>query len=275
MKYKLIVLDMDGTLLNRNKEVTMENQIALKKAREKGIQVAIATGRVFSSARFYANMLGIDSPIIACNGALIKEAKSNEIIYANPIDKVDLLKSLEIFRRHQVYFHTYDENTIYVESLGFSSSIYNDWNENQSEENKIPIKKLENSYLYFKDNAIETLKIMAVDEDAEKMLQIKDELAEIYGIELNKSWYNNLEVMNKGVSKGKAIEMLSKIYGIKREEIISFGDHFNDLSMKNHSGTFVAMGNAEEDVKKEAHYITSSNDESGVAKGIEKFVLDI
>jgi len=79
--------------------------------------------------------------------------------------------------------------------------------------------------------------------------------------------------MSKGVSKGKGIDMLSKIYKVQPDEIIAFGDNFNDLSMKDYVGTFVAMANGEEYVKKQAHYVTTSNDDSGVAKGIEKLVF--
>lgn len=275
MKYKLIVLDMDGTLLNSNKEVSIENKKALKKAQDSGIQVAIATGRIFTSARFYARLLGITAPIIACNGALVRDQNSNEVIDINPIDKEDALKVIEVFKKYNVYFHIYDEEKIYVEKLGFSSSIYSAWNEDQSDENKIPIEKLEDTIGYFKSNNINILKLMAVDDDNTKMDTIRKELEGINSITIDKSWHNNLEVMSKGVSKGKGIEMLTKIYKVEPEEIIAFGDNFNDLSMKHYVGTFVAMGNGEEYVKKQADYVTTSNDDNGVAKGIEKLVLNI
>ncbi len=273
MKYKLIVLDMDGTLLNNKKEVSLENQNALNKAQGLGIEVAIATGRVFTSARFYAKLLNIKTPIIACNGAIIRDEATNEVIDINPIKKEDALKVIESFKRHNVYFHIYDEDKIYVEELGFSSSIYKDWNEDQSDENKVHIEKLEDAAVYFKTNNIKILKMMAVNEDHTKIDSIKKDLEGIDSIALDKSWYNNLEVMNKGVSKGKGIHMLSKIYKVKPEEIIAFGDNFNDLSMKDYVGTFVAMGNGEVYVKEQAHYVTASNNDSGVAKGLEELVF--
>jgi len=235
--------------------------------------VAIATGRIFTSARFYAKLLGIKAPIIACNGALVRDDSTNEVLNMNPIKKEDVLKVIDSFKRHNVYFHIYDEEKIYVEELGFSSSIYNAWNEDQSEENKIQIEKLEDAYDYFKINNVNILKMMAVDDDHANIDGIKKELEGISSIALDKSWHNNLEVMSKGVSKGKGIEMLSKIYKVEPDEIIAFGDHFNDLSMKDYVGTFVAMGNGEEYVKEQAHYVTASNDDSGVAKGIEELVL--
>lgn len=273
MKYKLIVVDMDGTLLNSKKEVSLENQNALKKAQDNGIQVAIATGRIFTSARFYAKLLGIETPIIACNGAIVRDDGNNEVLDINPIAKEGALKIIEIFKRHNVYFHVYDEEKIYVEELGFSSAIYNDWNEDQSEENKIHIEKLEDAISYFKTKDIQILKIMAVDDNKEKMADIKRELEKINNITVDKSWHNNLEVMGKGVSKGKGIEKLREIYKVDSKEIIAFGDNFNDLSMKDFVGTFVAMENGEDYVKKQAHYVTTSNDDNGVAKGIEELVF--
>lgn len=274
MNYKLVVLDMDGTLLNSRKEVSKENQNALKMVQEKGILVAIATGRIFTSARFYAKILGIKAPIIACNGALVRDDSTNEVLDINPINKEAVLKVIHSFRKHNVYFHIYDEEKIYVEKLGFSSAIYDAWNEDQSEENKIHIEKLEDAYDYFKNKDINILKMMAVDDDNSKIESIRKDLEGIADISLDKSWHNNLEVMSKGVSKGKGIDMLRKIYKVRPDEIIAFGDNFNDLSMKDYVGTFVAMGNAEEYVKNKADYVTTSNDDSGVAKGIEELVIN-
>ena len=91
-------------------------------------------------------------------------------------------------------------------------------------------------------------------------------------IEVDKSWHNNLEVMNKGVSKGKAIQQLGEILGVAKQDIIAFGDNYNDLSMKDYSGAFVAMGNSDEAIKEAATFVTTSNDENGVAEGIKKYV---
>lgn len=273
MEYKLIVVDMDGTLLNSDREVTKENREALKRAQDRGVKVAIATGRIFTSARSYARLLGIKAPIIACNGAIVRDDHTNEVLDISPINKEDAIRVIESFKKHNVYFHIYDEEKIYVEELGFSSSIYNDWNEDQSEENKIKIEKLEDAANYFKINNVNILKMMAVSDDHTIINSIRKDIEGIDSITLDKSWHNNLEVMAKGVSKGRGIHMLSKIYNIKPEEIIAFGDNFNDLSMKDYVGTFVAMGNGEEYVKDQAHYVTSSNNDSGVAKGIDKLVF--
>lgn len=275
MKYKLVVLDMDGTLLNSNRQISEENKKAISKLQNSGIKIAIATGRIFTSARFYTRLLGIKTPIIACNGAIVRDDDSNKTLDMKPIAKEDLLKVIQIFEKYEVYFHIYDEENIYVEKTRFNSRIYSNWNEDQSKKNKVHVEKIENTLDYFCSNNINGLKITAVDDDNKKMDFIREELKEINGITVDKSWHNNLEVMNKAVSKGNGIKMLSNIYNVKSEDIIAFGDNFNDLSMKDSVYTFVAMGNAEEYVKGQADYVTDSNDNNGVAKGIEKLIFNI
>lgn len=274
MKYKLIVVDMDGTLLNSNNEVSTQNQNALKKAQENGIIVAIATGRIFSSARAYCRMLGLKAPIIACNGALIKYENTEEVLYSGNMEKEDAIKVVEIFKKHDVYFHFYDKETMYIDAKRFDFNIYKEWNEAQSEENKVEVVKVEDPVNYILNNDVQILKLMAVEDDNEKVNKIRKDLENIENIIIEKSWHNNIEVMLSGTSKGKGIERLSEIYNIRAEEIIAFGDNYNDLSMKDYVGTFVAMANGEDYVKSQAHYVTASNDEHGVAKGIEDLIFN-
>ncbi|AOY76354.1 Cof-type HAD-IIB family hydrolase [Clostridium formicaceticum] len=273
MKYKLVVLDMDGTLLNSKHQITQENKKALKEAMDQGISVAIATGRIYTSAGFYARLLGISTPIIACNGALIKESLKEEAIYSNPIKKEDVLKVIDLCKKNNIYFQFYDEENFYVETLKHSALKYQDWNKEQKEEDRIKILQLEDAITYLKRKDIKVLKISIMDDDLEKLEKVKNAISKMNTIEINKSWYDNIEVMNKGVSKGKAIEALGGILNVSREEIIAFGDNYNDLSMKDYVKTFVAMGNGETYVKQQADYITASNDESGIAKGIYNVVL--
>lgn len=274
MQYKLIVVDMDGTLLNSQKEVSERNKKAVKEALNSGVNVAIATGRIYTSARFYAKLLGIYTPIIACNGALIRDFRNNRPIYCNSIKQEDSINIAQICKKHNVYFHFYDDERFFVEKLGYTSLKYYQCDEKNAEEDQIHFVKIENTVDYLEKNDIEILKFVIIDDNMEKLKNVKKELQEINTLEISKSWYNNIEVMTKGVSKGKAVGKLREIYQLKREEIIAFGDNYNDLSMKDYVGTFVAMGNGEEIVKQQAGFITTSNDEDGVAIGIEKLVLN-
>lgn len=109
--------------------------------------------------------------------------------------------------------------------------------------------------------------------DHEKLMKAKQEIAKFDDLEVVSSWTNNFEIMAKGTSKGRAVEKLTKILGISKDEVICIGDSENDLSMIEFAGLGVAMGNADDIIKEKANYVTDTNVNSGVGKVIEKFVL--
>ncbi len=273
MNYDLIVLDMDGTLLNGESKVSDENRRVLELAVKKNVQIAIATGRIFTSARSYAELLGIYTPIIACNGGLIRNYSDLEILYKNSIAKADALEVIRICNQHKIYFHIYDADNLYVEEakLSFLEEMY--WKGRKRSDEAVSIVLAKEMESYLTNTEIEALKFVIVDEDPERLKLLRRELEAIPTVDVDKSWFNNLEVMNKGVSKGKAIARLAKQLNIPKDRIIAFGDNYNDISMKEAAGTFVAMGNAEEPVKQRADYITTTNNENGVAAGIMKLVF--
>lgn len=273
MQYKLIVVDMDGTLLNTNHEVSKETRETLAKAMEKGVKVGIATGRIYPSARYYGNLLGLSTPIIACNGAIVKDEEKGEIIFSDTMQKDDVIKIINICKENNIYFHFYDHDRFYIERERYNSLDFQDWTFKESMEDQVGITQLEDAIGYVEKNNIDVLKITILDEDMDKLENIRNQISQISTIEIDKSWYNNMEIMNKEVSKGKGIEALAKKLGIEKDEIIAFGDNYNDLSMKDYVKTFVAMENGVDSVKEKADYVTASNDENGVAKGIKKFVL--
>ena len=106
----------------------------------------------------------------------------------------------------------------------------------------------------------------------DKLRRVREDLSKIEDIERTSSWYNNIEIMHKGANKGEALKALIKYLGIDREEVIAFGDNYNDLPMIELAGLGVVMGNADEAVKEKADYVTSTNMEDGVAKAIYKFL---
>ncbi|MBF8981942.1 HAD family phosphatase [Lutibacter sp. B2] len=264
---------MDGTLLNSNHEVSEKNKAALKECVEKGVHVAIATGRIYTSARVYAKHLEILTPIIACNGAMIRNMKTDEVLYESHIKKEDCLKVVEIAKKNQIYFHYYSGDTFYTEELEYSSVFYSEWNKTLNEEDQIKIQLVEDAYAHIKNSKEPIYKIQMISEDPEMLMKMRKEVEKISSIECCKSWHNNIEIMNKGVSKASAIKELEKLLNVQQEEIICFGDNENDISMLNYAGMGVAMDNAEDIVKQNADYITATNNEDGVEKALRKFVL--
>ncbi len=277
MEYKMICIDMDGTLLNSKHEVSERNKKAIKEAIEKGIVVAITTGRIFKSAKIYADLLGIETPIVASNGGFIKEQDKEEIIYKSALT-YDQLKVIDsVIKKHNlnVYYNLY--NGIILEKTLNENHAYKQTNRKaKRNEDKITILENVDVDKAFKENEGDILKAICIEnENIDALNRAKKELREIEGLEVVSSWSNNFEVMPKGTCKWSGIKQLAKILGIKENEIICIGDSENDLSMIQNAGFGIAMGNARKDVKEAAKYITDNNECDGVGKAIEKIVLGI
>lgn len=264
---------MDGTLLNSNKNTSKENIMAVKAAINKGIQVIICSGRVFSGAKAFAKLLDLEGPIITCNGALIKDLKTEEVLYSNYMKKEDCLKIVEICHEFGVYFHTFIENTLYTEKLAYSSLFY--WNKNKEvpESDRIGIELVSDMTEIIQATPHSILKFIIISEDPEVLIKCRSKVGEIPSVSLTSSDSNNFEVMNKGVNKGNGIRVIAQKFNVEKEEIMAIGDNENDLDMFEAAGFKVAMGNAEEKVKAVADFITLSNDEHGVEEAIKRFVL--
>ncbi|MBS4537790.1 HAD family phosphatase [Clostridium sp. D2Q-11] len=273
MKYKLIAIDMDGTLLDNEGKVSEENRKAIKMATDKGIQVVISTGRIFTSAIYFAKFVGVITPIIACNGAYVSEYHRENVLLHHPINKEDVQKIIEVFEKNNLYYHFYDNEIFYTKDLDYNSLKYYEWNEKQKEENKIHIEIINNPIEFVHNNDIKIYKFVVMDKDIEKIMRVRKELSLNENIEIVSSWHSSLDIMYKGVSKGKALKELCNIYDIKREEVIAIGDNENDLSMLEFAGTSVAMENGIDLVKEYATFVTDTNDNDGVAKAIKKYIL--
>lgn len=271
--YKLIVTDMDGTVLGGDHKITEENMRALREADERGVKVVFATGRFHDSAKEHVTFLEEVMPIVSSNGAIIKHPITNEVLYCNSIDKDISLKIVETLDNLDLSYQIYTDNEILQKY--------------KTEEEKIKMQDfIKNTFsdkteIIFKKDLKEDIKDLNILKfnvvDFERPLLMKEarkEVEKIEGLEVTSSWNDNVEIMNAGSSKGSAVKFLCELLNIDKEEIIAFGDNYNDISMLEYVGMGVAMGNAEEDVKKIASYITESNTESGVAKAIDDLVLE-
>lgn len=272
--YKLICIDMDGTLLNDEKEVSEKNIKLIKEADKKGVKIAICTGRPFSSAILYSEKLGIKTPVITANGAYIRNSEDDKVIYKSILGVENCKAILKELQEMDLCAHFHGTNFILVNDIDKISHKYLEMNETLPVEKQIKIMEIDNWDDTFIKYENEILKCVASDEDYQKISKAKDiMLKTLSDVEIVSSFRDNFEIMGGGVSKGRAAEVLASYYGIDKEEVICIGDNENDLSMIEYAGLGVAMGNAEEFVKKSAQYITDTNNEDGVAKVIEKFII--
>ena len=272
-KYKMVVMDMDYTLLNKQKEVSSRNKEALADAMKKGVHLVAATGRIYSSARFYTRLLGMNTPIIASNGAIIKDDYTNKVMFQSILLDEIALEMIKLCRKNGLYCHLYSEDAVYTEKIINISQKYEEWNQTLKKEDRINVKVVESLEKTVEEERGKILKAVVVDDDEKKLASIRNEIMSTEKVSVSQSLKDNLEVMNKGINKGNAIRILGEIYGINREEIIAIGDNENDISMIEYAGLGIAMGNAVDTLKERADYITGNYDEDGVAQAIEKFVL--
>lgn len=275
MSIKLICIDMDGTLLMDQHNISSEDKEAIQEAVEAGVHVAITTGRVYNCAKLYSDLIGLKTPIIASNGAFIGE-KNNQSIYNNPLEIEDIMDFLNITKKYGLFSYlTANFGIVSLEELP-ENNIYKVLNKTLKEEDRIKlevIKDIEKAYNLYPN---QILKGVCISKDnKEALLKAKEELHKLSpNLEIVSSWNDNFEIMKKGSSKGAAVEQLTKYLNLSRDEVMCIGDSENDLSMIEFASIGVAMGNAIDKVKDAAQYITDDNTNSGVAKAIRKFVLN-
>lgn len=274
MKYKLIAIDMDGTLLNSENQVSKRNREALYKAMEKGIYVVLTTGRILPSAFYYGKSMNLDNPIIACNGAIISNGGVENIIYKN---KMNLESSKEIVKladKYKIHYHFYDKNTFYTSEVSEGIEQYYPSFPDALREQGIEVEILENVLETLEEEKTNIYKFVFIEDDLDKLSKFRGEINNLDGIQVSSSWYNNLEIMNEGVSKGSSLEYLGNKLNIGKSQIMAIGDNENDISMLKIAGLAVAMENGDDAIKKYSHTVTHTNDEDGVAKAIEKYILN-
>jgi Cof subfamily protein (haloacid dehalogenase superfamily) len=278
MGYKLICIDMDGTLFNRKKQITEATKESLRKAYEMGVQIVISTGRTYVDAEYYSNLIGVKSPVISANGAYIKEKDKNEIIYHSLLGETLALRILQICDESNMAFSLHTSQKEYYGGI-FLKILWAIFYLKSRLRGQIMMVGRE----YITTNA-QWLKVIAnerdhivkcviIDMSQAKLRKIRDKLINIAELEVTSSASNNIEIARKGVSKGQGVEILTHYYNLKKDEVMAIGDSENDLSMIEYAGLGVAMGNATDIVKEKANYITDTNDHDGVAKVIDKFVL--
>ncbi len=288
--YKLVVVDLDGTILNSYGEISETTKESVKKCLEKGAKIVIASGRPIDSIKTIANELGIEEYFIAGNGALIYDLKKDEIIYENYMKKEKVLEIIKICEDNSISYNVYTDKTILTTNLKFNVLYYYKENLKKEENKKTNVSIVENMYNYVKNlNEEKFLKITICDESATIFNSIVRTLKEINDVEILEVShmsrkiikqgteeipieYYYTEISAKNVDKWDAVEYLARKLNIGNEEIIAIGDNINDKKMIENAGLGVAMKGSAPDVINVANIVTDSNDNDGVAKILEKYI---
>ncbi|WJE15608.1 Cof-type HAD-IIB family hydrolase [Halobacillus sp. ACCC02827] len=238
---KLIALDLDGTLVSHEGTVSEANEKAVKEAKEQGIHVVLSTGRSLSRCRDIAESLGRSSYIVTINGGEIYDHEF-ELVEQNKLHHTHVERLWELKKEHGLYFWSTTVQGLYNSQDPFENEVHQyDW-----------------------------LKFGFDIEDDEVREVILEELNNNEELEVTNSSPTNIEINPVGVNKAAALKKVCKWLDLDMSQVMAVGDSLNDMAMIKEAGLGVAMGNAQEDVKKAAAFTTATNAEDGVARAIEK-----
>ena len=266
--YKLIAIDMDGTLLKEDKTISKENYVAIQKARKAGVKIVLATGRPLNGIKKYLshlNLINEGDYAVVYGGAVVQSNKSEKLISRNILELKDWSYLFSLSQKLKVNIHALTENSC-ITPKG------NKYSTQESTMNNIPL--IIDNPTNMKEK-ISIIKIMFIDEPKileEAINELPKELYEKYTIVRSSPYF--LEFLNINANKGLGVEALAKSLNIKQEEVICIGDAGNDTHMVLYAGLGVAMGNAFPELKEVANFITLSNENHGVAHVINKFIFN-
>lgn len=284
--YKMIAIDIDGTLLNSKNELTPKTIEVLKKASESGVYIVLTSGRISDNVMNFCMQIGADKYLISENGASIINLQTNEIIYTNYMSKEVVNQVLDMCEENSIYYMVYSQRELIVKNLKYMSLFFYKQNYNPNAR----IKQVVAGRDYINNTTSEITKMMICDEDRSVYRGIVKKLKEIKEIDVlpvphvsikklqldgeeKTIKYSYADISAKNCNKWTAVEFLANKLGIKKEEIIAIGDNINDMHMIYNAGLGVCMGNGSPYVKKIANVVAPSNDKEGVAQIVEKYVL--
>ncbi|MGE5404405.1 MAG: HAD family hydrolase [Candidatus Saccharibacteria bacterium] len=267
MTIKLVALDLDDTLLTSSLEISPECQEVLQAVQERGVRITIATGRMFSSARPYAEGMSMDVPLITYQGALVKTAVSEEVIYYRPVPSKPALRFIDIARNMECHYQAYFDDRLYMETLT---------QEGQDYANLVGSDPVIEPDLYEMIREKEPTKLIIIKYNLDFLMNLENELKQRFAGELHitRSKPFFLEALNMEATKGHALEKVAVYFGLDRSEVLAVGDSYNDIEMLDWAGIGVAVANAHPVVKEHADFITLSNDDHGVAEALRHFILE-
>lgn len=261
----MITIDLDGTLLRSDGSVSDRTVRTLQAARDKGVVVVIATGRMYQTARPYGERLGLgDSPLLLFAGGLIETLESKKILFQQVIPREWAQELADLARRRGWQLQTYIDDVL-------RAARDDEWIRDYERITHSKACICGDDFYHVQGDCNKLLSRGGHDDLVARKALIEKTFPGRFNVLFSAPTF--LEIMPQGVDKGEGIRRLGELYGIGTDEIMALGDSQNDLDMLKAAGFPVAMANAAEEVKAAAAYVTASNDDDGVAAAVEKFVL--
>ena len=268
--YKLLVVDIDGTLLGGNGNISAEDREALTKARNLGIQVSLSTGRGIKSSLSIIDRLSLDSYHIFFDGALVSSPGQGEEVYVQPINKVIVRQMIELAHQNNLDLELHSTTHYFVERETWSTDVRRQFF-------GIEPTIVDFTWLRGRERIVKGGLVTTTPQEAAEASDFYRHFGDsLHFSEARTPAYPGVDFINllaPGVSKGRALEALASHLGVSLAEVIAVGDGTNDISLLVSAGLAIAMGNAPDEVKAVADYVTLDVDHSGLAAAIEKFLL--
>ncbi|WP_068777072.1 Cof-type HAD-IIB family hydrolase [Paenibacillus sp. FJAT-26967] len=243
--YKLVALDLDGTTLTEDKRISDETRYWIKRAMEAGVTVIFSTGRGMQTASMYWDDLRLEVPMVMLNGAEIWKGPG-QLWERHYLSRQEIRKLHNLAVDAGAWFWGYS-----VESLTGAG----EWTEEMFER--------------------DWLKFGIRHDDLSTIAKLREDAAAFGNLEITRSADINMEVTRQGVSKEYGVRKVCELLGIGMHEVMAIGDHHNDMLMIQAAGWGVAMGNAEEELKRAADAVTDTNEQDGVARAIQRYVFGL
>jgi Cof subfamily protein (haloacid dehalogenase superfamily) len=272
MTYRVIALDLDGTLLDSRRLVREDTQKALNEARARGIEVIMVTGRHHVAAHAYHDQLGLTTPVICCNGTYVFDFADSQVLAANPLEKTQARALVDLSRRHGVHNFVYVEDAMTFEEENDHVKGFLAWSAGLPAKLRPKMRKVENFGAVI-DEAKTIWKVVASHPDSRTLGICIAEMKKAADVSYELSWHNRMDISQAGNTKGGRLAEWVRMRGIDLAEVVAFGDSHNDISMLSQVGLGIAMGNSPDDVKACANWVTGSNDSDGIVAALRRFVL--
>jgi len=269
--YKLLVLDIDGTIIDRDKVVSDEDKQALAKAIDSGLAISLSTGRVPLACLDVIGQLSLNSSYhIFCDGALVSNINHGEEVYVEPIDRDMVKQAVEFAHANDIYFELHSANQYFIEQD-------TRWADIRRQFFDIQPTITDFNELWNKERIIKGNLIVSNPEELAKFNSFHHR----FNDSLSFSWSKTpaypaidfINVVARGVSKGNALEVLAAYLGIPIAQVVAIGDGVNDIPLLSIAGLAIAMGNATDEVKAAAHHVTEDIEHNGLAAAINEFLF--
>lgn len=266
MKYRLVAVDMDGTLLNPDKEISPRTELTVKRAAEAGVYVCLSTGRPLCGVRRHLERLALTAPVITCNGAAIIDPASGKNIYTRSLTSEAAREIWNLGHSFGTTMCLWIANRLYVSEMNDRTEDY---------------KKISG----VEPETVTDFDALASEGISKILWYDTEQRIEDFRLRMDSQGKGNgrytyvtsnprfLEFVDSAVSKAAALQKLGEYLSIPREQTVAIGDGENDLSMLRYAGLGVAMANASESVQSQCDYVTASNSDDGAAQAIERFCL--